>query len=331
MQRLPAIVFTAATLVVLAFAAQASPPAAKADRVQVSPGVGGRRGRSDHSLFGGRRTTRAAADGRQANGVVRRAVRRRRRRRDGLVTVFAPGELRVGAIVNGKTGWATVRIKPQQVARGRHRAARPRRWCRARAPGSRRRHLHRERHPAAWRAGDVAVGVAVGGNRRCGGRRDRPGARTRGDRAPAEQGSGTTTLTVDRERGRRASRSSRAPRRRAPATSSASRRAPGRQKIPCVQWSLGGDGRDDRSRRRVRRRASGHLHRHGHRRQPRDHSQHCRDPARNVQRALELVGRTPARGVPDARAVGVRQVPVCHLRDGGQAVGATTSPIPRRP
>jgi len=35
---------------------------------------------------------------------------------EGLVTTFAPGELRVGAIVNGKTGWATVRIKPQQVA-----------------------------------------------------------------------------------------------------------------------------------------------------------------------------------------------------------------------
>ena len=35
---------------------------------------------------------------------------------EGLVTMFAPGELRVGAIINGKPGWATVRIKPQQVA-----------------------------------------------------------------------------------------------------------------------------------------------------------------------------------------------------------------------
>ena len=35
----------------------------------------------------------------------------------GLVTVYAPGELRVGAIVNGKTGWATVRITPQRVGR----------------------------------------------------------------------------------------------------------------------------------------------------------------------------------------------------------------------
>ncbi len=35
---------------------------------------------------------------------------------EGLVTVFAPGELKVGAIVNGKTGWATIRIKPQLVS-----------------------------------------------------------------------------------------------------------------------------------------------------------------------------------------------------------------------
>ena len=35
---------------------------------------------------------------------------------DGVVTLFAAGELKVGAIVNGKTGWATIRIKPQQVA-----------------------------------------------------------------------------------------------------------------------------------------------------------------------------------------------------------------------
>lgn len=34
---------------------------------------------------------------------------------EGLVTLFAPGELKVGAIVNGKAGWATIRIKPQQV------------------------------------------------------------------------------------------------------------------------------------------------------------------------------------------------------------------------
>ena len=35
---------------------------------------------------------------------------------EGLVTIFAPGELKVGAIVNGKTGWATIRIKPQLVS-----------------------------------------------------------------------------------------------------------------------------------------------------------------------------------------------------------------------
>jgi plastocyanin len=37
--------------------------------------------------------------------------------KDGAVTLFAPGELKVGAIVNGKTGWATVRIRPQTIAR----------------------------------------------------------------------------------------------------------------------------------------------------------------------------------------------------------------------
>jgi plastocyanin len=34
----------------------------------------------------------------------------------GLVTFFAPGEVKVGAIVNGKPGWATVRIRPQESA-----------------------------------------------------------------------------------------------------------------------------------------------------------------------------------------------------------------------
>jgi hypothetical protein len=34
----------------------------------------------------------------------------------GLVTFFAPGEVKVGAIVNGKPGWATVRIRPQEIA-----------------------------------------------------------------------------------------------------------------------------------------------------------------------------------------------------------------------
>lgn len=34
----------------------------------------------------------------------------------GLVTFFAPGELKVGALVNGKPGWATVRIRPQEIA-----------------------------------------------------------------------------------------------------------------------------------------------------------------------------------------------------------------------
>jgi hypothetical protein len=36
---------------------------------------------------------------------------------EGNVTVFAPGEMRVGAIINGKPGFATVTIRPQSVAR----------------------------------------------------------------------------------------------------------------------------------------------------------------------------------------------------------------------
>lgn len=36
---------------------------------------------------------------------------------EGNVTAFAPGELRVGAIINGKAGYATVRIRPQTVTR----------------------------------------------------------------------------------------------------------------------------------------------------------------------------------------------------------------------
>jgi hypothetical protein len=36
---------------------------------------------------------------------------------NGVVTLFAPGELRVGAIINGKPGFARVRIKPQTVVR----------------------------------------------------------------------------------------------------------------------------------------------------------------------------------------------------------------------
>jgi hypothetical protein len=35
----------------------------------------------------------------------------------GTVTLFEPGELKVGALMDGKPGWATVRIRPQQVAR----------------------------------------------------------------------------------------------------------------------------------------------------------------------------------------------------------------------
>ena len=57
---------------------------------------------------------------------------------EGLVTVYAPGELKVGAIVNGKPGWAT---DPHQAAAGDlgdHRAA-------CRAAGARRHRAARGR------------------------------------------------------------------------------------------------------------------------------------------------------------------------------------------
>lgn len=37
--------------------------------------------------------------------------------KDGQVTLFRSGELKVGALINGKPGWATVRVRPQQIAR----------------------------------------------------------------------------------------------------------------------------------------------------------------------------------------------------------------------
>ena len=267
MQRLPAIVFTAATLVVLAFAAQASPPAAKADRVQVSPA-------STDAEVG--QTLRFSAVGVDADGKpvdgkptawfaapfdVGAADE------TGLVTVFAPGELRVGAIVNGKTGWATVRIKPQQVARvdiaplsaplvtGASIRLEARTFTATNIP--------RHDVPLTWRSESPkvatvdAAGVVTGLT---------PG-RVVID-ATSEQGSGTTTLTVIENA---IAHVTVEPRTTTARTGdvvhfSGERRAGADPERPVVSWGRRGD---DRSRRNVRRRASGHLHRHGHRRQPR--------------------------------------------------------------
>ncbi len=100
----------------LALAQEAKPAGPRPDRVQVSPGVveaevgqtiqftaaaydanGGQIDAKPSSWFAAPFDVGAADD-------------------TGMVTIFAAGELRVGALVNGKPGWATVRIKPQQVA-----------------------------------------------------------------------------------------------------------------------------------------------------------------------------------------------------------------------
>jgi hypothetical protein len=240
MQRLPAIVFTAATLVALAFAAQASPPAGEADRVQVSPA-------STDAEVG--QTLRFSAVGVDADGKpldgkptawfaapfdVGAADE------TGLVTVFAPGELRVGAIVNGKTGWATVRIKPQQVARvdiaplsaplvtGASIRLEARTFTATNIP--------RHDVPLTWRSESPkvatvdAAGVVTGLT---------PG-RVVID-ATSEQGSGTTTLTVIENA---IAHVTVEPRTTTAHTGDVVHFAAsaGPEKIPSVQWSLGGDG-----------------------------------------------------------------------------------------
>ncbi len=99
----------------LAAAQQAQPEGPRPDRVQISPGV------VDAEVGQTLRFTATAYD---ANGGVIAAKATAwfaapfdvgAADEDGLVTFFAPGELKVGAIVNGKPGWAMVRIKPQEV------------------------------------------------------------------------------------------------------------------------------------------------------------------------------------------------------------------------
>ena len=240
MHRLPAIVFTAATLVIPAFAAEASPPAAKADRVQVSPA-------STDAEVG--QTLRFSAvgvdgDGKPVDGKPTAWLAAPfdvgAADETGLVTVFAPGELRVGAIVNGKTGWATVRIRPQQVARvdiaplgaplvtGASIRLEARTYTATDIP--------RHDVPVTWRsespevatvdAAGVVTGVAPG---------------RVSIRATSEQGSGTTTLTVIENP---ITRMTLKPRTTTARTGDVVRfsASAGSERIPSVQWSLGGEG-----------------------------------------------------------------------------------------
>jgi len=96
-------------------AQDAKPEGPRPDRVQITPGV------VDAEVG---QTIRFTATAYDANGGVIAAKPTAwfaapfdvgAADDEGVVTVYAPGELKVGAIVNGKPGWALVRIKPQQV------------------------------------------------------------------------------------------------------------------------------------------------------------------------------------------------------------------------
>jgi hypothetical protein len=240
MHRLPAILFTVATLVGPAFGQPASPPAVKADRVQVSPASAeaevGQTLRfsavaldADGSRMDGKPTAWFAApfDVGAADET-------------GLVTVYAPGELRVGAIVNGKTGWATVRIRPQQVARvditplaaplvtGASIRLEARTYTTTDIP--------RHDVPVTWRseapdmatvdAAGVVTGVAPG---------------RAPIRATSEQGTGTITVAVIENAITRVTVEPRSTTARTGDVVHFAASA-GAEKIPSVQWSVGGEG-----------------------------------------------------------------------------------------
>ena len=267
------------------------PEGPRPDRVQISPGV------VDAEVG---QTIRFTATAYDANGGVIAAKPTAwfgapfdvgAADEEGLVTVFAPGELKVGAIVNGKTGWATIRIKPQQVSLGRHRAAR-----RAAGAGSGRAargaHVHQGRHPARGRGGGLEVGVAVGGDRGCGRRRHGRRAGRATIRATSEQGTATSVVTVAANT--------------VPALAIEPR---SRMRGPAMSCDFRREAADARCRR-----CSGRSTAPGPRSTPMaGSSRSARAPsssrprtarvsatssvvvgARNVQRALELVGRTPA-------------------------------------
>ena len=237
---------------------------------------------------------------------------------EGLVTVFAPGELKVGAIVNGKTGWATIRIKPQQVSSVAISAAGGAAGSGSVCP-ARRRDVHQGRRPARGRRGVVEVRVAVGGDGGRGRRRDGARAGTRDD--PRDEREGHVDHGGHRRGQHRAGADDRttavagADRRRR-AILGARRRA--RAAVGAVVGRR--RRRHDRSRRRLCRRAPGHVP--GHRRLRHAH-RHVVGRGHRAQRAARAGAGGPHahRGLPDARAVDVRRLPVCDLRALGQAVG----------
>jgi hypothetical protein len=209
---------------------------------------------------------------------------------NGLVTLYAPGELRVGAIVNGKPGWATVRVRPQQVARVQIAPlAAPivtGASVRLEASTYTGTGIPRDGVPVTWHsespaiatvdAAGVVTGVAPGR------------AVIRGE---AEKGVGTVTLDVVPNS---VERFSVEPRSTSAHTGDVVRfkATAGPQKIPAVQWSLGGEGASidadgafvaERPGTYIVTAAIGN----------RTATASIAVTARNVQRELELVGRTP--------------------------------------
>jgi plastocyanin len=239
MHRFPAVLLTAAVLTSPAFA-QETPPGPKPDRVQVSPAI-------TEADVG--QTLRFSAVGFDAHGKQMDAKPTAwlaapfdvgAADEAGLVTVYAPGDLRVGAIVNGKTGWATVHIRPQRVTRV---DVRPLpaplvtgASVRLEAVTFTATGIPRHDVPIAWRsespgvatvdAAGIVTGVSAG---------------RAVIRATSEDGSGTLALNVTDnpiarftvQPGSTTARTGDVIRFKASA---------GTQTIPAVQWSIGGEG-----------------------------------------------------------------------------------------
>ncbi len=236
----------------------------------------------------------------------------------GMVTIFAAGELRVGALINGKPGWATVRIKPQQVASVTIKAP-----AAALVPGAAARldaqtftkdGVPREGVEVQWKSESPSVatvdaaGVVTA---------IAPGRAT--IRATSGAGTSTAVVAVAANPVGALAVEPRITRARTGdvvrfSAKSGSARSAGRAMVGGRRW------RDDRSRWRLRRRASRNLPRDGHPRHARRHGVGRRRVAQRAARPR--AGGPHADGrVPDARAVGVRRLPLRDLGAHRQTLG----------
>ena len=210
---------------------------------------------------------------------------------EGLVTVFAPGELKVGAIVNGKTGWATIRIKPQLVSSvviaPLAAPLVPGAAARLEARTFTKDGIPREGVEVAWTSESPSVATvdaagvvkAVAAGRAT-------------VRATSEKGTSTTVVTVAANTVPALTIEPRLSHARTGDVVRFSARGGGRA-VPSVQWSVDGDGATiGPDGGFVAERPGTFLvtATYG----TRTATSSVVVAARNVQRALELVGRTPA-------------------------------------